>query len=141
MYQPTLPYTYSHVRISLGWKFTFYQRIRAEAHFESKLASADIFSSAATFLAHFASWSGNGTAYAHPHSLQRNSEISPRRPSRPFYPLCAQTRSKNRGGPSRDILLVTSYNCILCIHNTSPHLHPLIRPLRARKFPTNSLFS
>ena len=75
------------------WKIVFYQRIRADAHPASTLALANMLPSAVAFLAHSALWSGNSTDYAHPHSLQRNSEISPRRLFRPF---CLVARKQDR---------------------------------------------
>ena len=58
--------------------------IRAEPRPASKLLLADALPSATAFLTNDAPWSGNSTDYAHPYSLQRNSEISPRRLFRPF---------------------------------------------------------
>ena len=125
---------------SLGWKFTFCWTIRAEPRPTSKLASATLLSFATLFLANDALMSGNSTDYAHPHSLQHHNKFSPRRLFRPFCLVCAQTWSKNRSGPSRDILLLTTYNSVLCTHCTPSYLHPPIRPIHGRKNPTFFLF-
>ena len=67
--------------------------IRAEAHTASKLASATLLSSATTFLAHSALWSENDAQHIYTHSLQRNSEISPRRFLKSF---CLVARKQDR---------------------------------------------
>lgn len=66
------------------WKFTFCWPIRAQPHCVTKRAPVNIFPFATAFFIICAVWSGNSTDYAHTHSLQRNSEISPRRLFRPF---------------------------------------------------------
>lgn len=70
--------------------------IRAEAHTESKHALASIRPSATAFLIICAVWNGNNAQRIYTHSLQRNSEISPRRLFRPFC-LVARKRGPKIG--------------------------------------------
>ena len=115
--------------------------IRAQPHCVTKRAPVNIFPFATAFFIICVPWSGNSTDHAHTHPGQQHSNFLHRTILRPFCPICAQTWSKNRSGPSRDILLLTIYNCILCAHCTPSHLHPPIRPIHGRKNPTFFLFS
>lgn len=114
--------------------------IRAQPHCVTKRAPVNIFPFATAFFIICAVWSGTDAQHIYTHSLQHHNKFSPRRLFRPFYPLCAKTRSKNRSGPSRDIALLTIYNCILCRLISPPHLRPLNWPIYAQKFPTFFLF-
>lgn len=114
--------------------------IRAQPHCVTKRAPVNIFPFATAFFIICAVWSGNSAQYIYPHRLQPHSEISPRRLFRPFYPLCAKTGSKNGCGREAHILLLTTYNSVLCSLAPPSHLHPPIRPIHRRKNPTFFLF-
>lgn len=111
-----------------------------QPHTESKHALASIRPSATAFLTYHAPWSGNNAQRIYTHSLQHHSTFLHQTILKSFCLVCAQTWSKNRSGPSRDIALLTTHNTFLCTHCTPSHLHPPIRPIHRRKNPTFFLF-
>lgn len=121
-YQPTYPYTYSHVPKSLGWKFTFCWTIRAEPRPTSKLLLADALPFATAFLIICAVWSGTDAQRIYTHSLQHHSEISPRRLFRPFCPS-APKRGPKIGVAhlviSRYLLSITAFCAVSSLLLTS----------------------
>ena len=127
-YQTTLHTYTSHVLISLGWKFTFCWTIRAQPHCVTKRAPVNIFPFATAFLTYHAPWSGNNAQHIYTHSLQRNSEISPRRLFRPFYPLCAKTGSKIEVDEKRVFCYLLSITAF-CVPTT---LHLIFIPPNTR---------
>lgn len=114
--------------------------IRAEAHTAPSRPLATLLPSAALILIICALMSGNNAQHIYPHRLQHHNKFSPRRPSRPFHPICAQTGSKNRSGQFFNIALLTIYNTFLQCFIVPSHLHPPIRPIHRRKNPTFFLF-